>query len=85
MRYAKKPALKQARVSPERLRCLARRLHRLGPRPLAEFLIELEAGAPLHERLETYAALDGDFIRALGGADLSVARVIRPPRKGTAP
>ena len=47
MRYAKERALKQAPVPPERMRRLARRLHRLGPRPLYEFLVELNAGAPL--------------------------------------
>jgi hypothetical protein len=75
MRYAKERALKQAPVPPERMRRLARRLHGLGPRPLYEFLVELDAGAPLLERLEKYAALDGDFIRTLNGDHLPVVRL----------
>jgi hypothetical protein len=49
---------------------------------LAELLIELEAGAPLVPRLETYAALPADFIRELGGDDLAVVRLAarRKPR-----
>ena len=60
----------------ERLRFLAVRLHRLGPRPLFEFLAEIERGAPLIERLERYAALDGDFIRALNGDRLPSTRIV---------
>jgi hypothetical protein len=45
-------------------------------------LLELQAGAPLEERLEAYARLDGDFIRALGGDRLPpTARVVTPTRK----
>ena len=39
----------------ERLRHLAREIHALGPRPLFELFVELEAGADLAERLERYA------------------------------
>jgi hypothetical protein len=63
-------------VPRERLRYLAGRLHRLGPRPLFEFLSEIERGAPLIERLERYAALDSDFIRAHGGDRLPPARLV---------
>jgi hypothetical protein len=80
MRYAKKRALEQARVPPERLRCLARRIHQLGPRPLFELFSELEAGAPLIPRLETYAALPADFIKKLDGDRLPVVRMIRNGR-----
>jgi hypothetical protein len=59
----------QPRIPRERLNNLAGRLHDLGPRPLAEFLAEIEAGANLHERLQRYSelwALRG-FIEANGG------------------
>ena len=83
MRYANKSDLKQARsptLPRERLGHLARRLHRLGERPLFEFLREVEAGADLHERLEKYASLPDDFIRELGGDRLPIARVVKPSR-----
>ena len=60
----------------ERLRHLARRIHSLGPRPLYELLAELETGADLGERLERYAALPADFIRAFGGDVLPIARPV---------
>ncbi len=71
------------RIPRERLLYLAGRLHSLGPRPLFEFLREIEAGAPLHERLERYAALEplADFIQSLGGDRLPPpARLIRGRR-----
>ena len=54
----------------ERLRCLAGRLHSLGPRPLFEFLREIEAGAPVIDRLERYSELWPlrNFIREMDGA-----------------
>ena len=51
-----------------RLRRLAFALHALGERPLYELLREVEDGADLRERLEAYARLPVDFIRA-NGAD----------------
>jgi hypothetical protein len=80
-----KPRPRPSSLPPERLRYLATRVHALGVRPLAELFIELESGAEFADRVEAYARLDGDFIRALGGADLPVARVIRPARKRGAP
>jgi hypothetical protein len=52
-----------------RLRLLADRLHRLGPRPLYEFLRELINGAELLPRLEVYARLAplAPFIAELNG------------------
>jgi hypothetical protein len=50
-----------------RIRQLAPRLHRLGPRPLYEFCCEIAGGADLFERLERYAKLDADIVHALGG------------------
>jgi hypothetical protein len=50
-----------------RLRRLAAALHRLGERPLYEFLREVEAGADVRARLEVYAQLPIGFVRANGG------------------
>jgi hypothetical protein len=50
-----------------RVRHLAERIHSLGPRPLFQLCCELVGGAPVMPRLETYAALDRDVIRELGG------------------
>jgi hypothetical protein len=50
-----------------RLRRLASALHQLGPRPLFEFLREVEAGADVRETLEVYARLPACFIRANRG------------------
>jgi hypothetical protein len=50
-----------------RLRRLASTLHRLGERPLYEFLREVEDGADMRARLEVYAALPAGFIRENGG------------------
>jgi hypothetical protein len=57
-----------------RLACLARKIHRLGERPLFELFVELAAGALLVKRLEVYARLDPDFIAALGGDRLPPLR-----------
>lgn len=51
-------------------------LHRSGPRPLLEFLLELAAEIGprrakfLKARLEIYAAIDPEVVRALGGAEI---------------
>jgi hypothetical protein len=50
-----------------RLRHLAGRVHRLGPRPLFELMCELAGGADPITQFENYAKLDADFIRAMGG------------------
>jgi hypothetical protein len=63
-------------LAPERLAYLAGRIHALGPRPLCELFHELQAGAPLHERLERYAALPADFIKALGGDRLPPPHIV---------
>ena len=48
---------------------LVERLHRLGPSPLGHFIREVEkaTGADVTARLERYAALPADFVRANGG------------------
>ncbi len=69
-----------APVPRERLRFLAGRIHRLGPRPLFELLNELAAGADVVERLERYAALPADFIREHGGSELPIVRALEERR-----
>jgi hypothetical protein len=61
-----------------RIRYLARRIHLLGERPLAELFIELAAGGDLHGVLERYARLApaADFIRAFGGDRLTAPRAL---------
>jgi len=54
-------------ISEARLRLLAARLHALGPRPLYEYLKELNNGADLLERLERFAELDAKWISSIGG------------------
>jgi hypothetical protein len=55
-----------------RLQYLAARLHALGPRPTYELLRELATGEDLCDRLEVYARLDPDMVRALGADVLSI-------------
>ncbi|MGP8193383.1 MAG: hypothetical protein ACLQLT_12270 [Methylovirgula sp.] len=80
-------AFRPRRTVPDaRLRLLARRLHRLGERPLYEYLRELSNGADLLERLERYAQLDRDFIAAAGGDKLpSPARLVASNREANGP
>ena len=61
-----------------RLRHLARQIYNLGPRPLAELFIELEAGAALRPTLERYAHLAplAGLIAAHGGDRLGPPRVV---------
>ena len=53
-----------------RLEHLCRQVHNLGPRPLAEMLVEIATatGEPglIADRVEAYAALDPEIVRALG-------------------
>jgi hypothetical protein len=72
----KRSAQKAQPIPRERLAYLTGRLHRLGPRPLLEFILEIEAGADLHERLERYAFLPADFIAANDGDRLPPARIV---------
>jgi hypothetical protein len=67
-----------ATIPRSRVYLLAARVHDLGPRPLAELFLELLVGADPVERIEVYAALPADFIRALGGDRLPAsARAVR--------
>jgi len=61
-----------------RVHYLARRIHLLGERPLAELFMELAAGGDLHGVLERYARLApaADFIRAFGGDRLTAPRAL---------
>ncbi len=53
-----------------KLERMVQRVHSLGPRPLAEMLAEiaLATGAPdlIADRVEAYARLDPEIVRALG-------------------
>jgi hypothetical protein len=66
-----------------RIHYLARRIHLLGERPLAELFIELAAGDDLHGVLERYARLapPANFIRALGGDRLPAPRAVKRERR----
>ena len=45
----------------------AKHLHGLGPRPVLEALVEVEAGAELDRVLADFARLDPKMVRQLGG------------------
>ena len=45
----------------------AKHLHGLGPRPVLEALVEVEAGADLDRVLADFARLDPETVRQLGG------------------
>jgi hypothetical protein len=66
-----------------RIHYIARRIHSLGERPLAELFIELAARGDLHGVLERYARLPpaADFIRAHGGDRLTSPRAARGGRR----
>ena len=66
-----------------RIHYLARCIHLLGERPLAELFMELAAGDDLHGVLERYARLApaADFIRALGGDRLAGPRAVDEERR----
>jgi hypothetical protein len=59
-------------VDCNRLRYLAGKIHKLGPRPLFELLCELASGAELMFVLERYARIAplAEFISNLGGDQL---------------
>ena len=50
----------------ERLRHLARHLHRLGERSVYELIREIMAGEDIGKRLEVYARLDPSIVKYLG-------------------
>jgi hypothetical protein len=60
------------RASP-RFRRLVEHLHRLGPRPVCELLIEVSAGRDLLDRLEVYADLDLALVARLDGRNWPAA------------
>jgi hypothetical protein len=64
--------MSQQHIPDARLRHLAGRLHDLGPRPLYEFLREIERGADLLQRLERYAELDPAIVAAIGAYAIPV-------------
>lgn len=48
-------------------------LHTLGPRPVFEALLEVEAGRPLDDVLKRYGRLDREVCRRLGADRLPIA------------
>ena len=67
------PEGKRRPADTERLKRQVEHLHRLGPRPLCEFLIEFAGNdlqVDLDLQLSRYALLDPDLIDALDGRDL---------------
>jgi hypothetical protein len=61
-----------------RYRFLTERLHRLGPRPVAEAIIEVAAGRDVIEVLEQFARFEPEFVEYVGACDwppLPIARV----------
>jgi len=62
-------------IPPVRLQRLVARLHALGPRATFELLREIAAGADLFSRLEAYAKLDPNTLRALSGDALPIDRL----------
>jgi hypothetical protein len=52
-----------------RFRRLTERLHRLGPRPLGELLIEVAAGDDLLDTLERNTRHSPKFVRYVGARD----------------
>ncbi len=54
-------------ANPRRQRA-AEHLHNLGPRPVLEALVEVEAGADLDRVLADFAQLEPETVRQLGGA-----------------
>jgi hypothetical protein len=66
-----------------RLRLLAEQIHRLGPRPLYEFLRELCAGADIASRLEAYARIAplAPFIAELNGDQVRELRLVNGGRQ----
>jgi hypothetical protein len=57
---------------------LRARIYDLGPRTLAELILELAAGANPVERIERYARLDPAIVAAVGAGELPpIARALR--------
>jgi hypothetical protein len=54
-----------------RRQLLVLHLHHLGPSSLEHFIREVEAGADVTARLERYAEIDPEFVRALGGDQIT--------------
>jgi hypothetical protein len=63
-----------------RLRCLAQRIHDLGPNPLFQMMCELSESSAAMNKFERYGglALYRDFLDAHGGRDLPpVIRIVK--------
>jgi hypothetical protein len=62
----------------DRIRRLGAHLYRLGPRPIVELLLEIDAGADVVERLESYSRLDASICKYLGADRLPLVVEARP-------
>jgi len=60
------------RATVAHLRRLASRIHRLGPRPLFELFCEIGHEGEALNRIEVYAKLDADIVRAFGGDSFDI-------------
>ncbi len=58
-------------ITGPRFEYMVEHLHRLGPRPIAELLIEIARctghSSLIADRIQAYAGLDRELVRALGG------------------
>ena len=67
-----------ASIPRSRAYLLGARIHDLGPRALAELLIEILSGCDALARIEKYAELDPAIVAAVGARDLPpAARTVR--------
>jgi hypothetical protein len=72
------PKMKLAPIPRSRAYLLGARIHDLGPRALAELLIEILSGCDALARIEKYAELDPAIVAAVGARDLPPsARAVR--------
>jgi hypothetical protein len=65
------------RINPRNARRqrLALHLHRAGPRPVLEAMLELERGKPLDHVLESFGRVAIETYRAAGASELPIQRV----------
>jgi hypothetical protein len=65
-----RPRRKISKRRTARRQYLVLHLHRAGPRPLLELLLEIEGGGDLDATLERYAAIPTEVYHALGADQL---------------
>jgi hypothetical protein len=70
--------MRPAPIPRSRAYLMGARIHDLGPRALAELLIEILSGCEALARIEKYAELDPAIVAAVGARDLPpAARAVR--------